>query len=365
MDVEGLTEVEKEILKLVPDKYRGLFSASIRAKNPGFLLAVDDVKVHDFQYPAGMNLIEPLKGHITMKDVSGITRDQMIEHFHPTCLNQGGVAFGLGYIVEDQAYKGRMQTLCFGLNTCDILNDDVDKNGFEKLEENFNMLINQTDVDIFSKNYLIFPAIHQLQSYCILIINPLGAVVTKRSRKQPPPATMICYATTSSYSYENYIAPRIMKLLEMFVDHYGGRYKSISRQNITSTYKEFANKKGYDKPFQMLHVVQKLLDFATLTNNTDEFKKEIENVEQDYIPDMETVCYDGMTMFRFTIARAVRAAIMRGTSEIGKYLYQKRFLHSGKLNAEMKIKQEKERQYAEERANRAKKPKIIVVEEIL
>uniref|UniRef100_A0A1I7T0F6 Recombinase domain-containing protein n=1 Tax=Caenorhabditis tropicalis TaxID=1561998 RepID=A0A1I7T0F6_9PELO len=173
MDVEGLTQVEKEILE----------------QNASLLLAVDDVKVHNCIVPACMNLIETLKGQITMKDVIGITRDQKVKHFHPTCVNQGGVAFGLG----------------------------------------------------------------------------------KRKSKM-----------SSKYMY---------------------------------------------------------------------------------VPDMETVCYDGMTMFLFTIARAVRAAIMRGTREIGRYLYQKRFFVSGKLNAEIKIKQEKERQYAEERVNRAKKPKIIVVEE--
>uniref|UniRef100_A0A1I7T0F7 Uncharacterized protein n=1 Tax=Caenorhabditis tropicalis TaxID=1561998 RepID=A0A1I7T0F7_9PELO len=331
---EEFTNVEKEIIEELSysDSLKKLYIMLRKTEtNASILLALPKFKLHEFEFSCTENFSEKQEGEIFMEDLEAINRDLDGEETHCILPKPGVIKFGLWNILNEQISTPRKQTLCFGLNTCQLDDDNVVKNHFEMLEDNFRSLVrNNRTPDPFMKKYVMFPVFYRCRPYVTLFIDPIGAVHRIPERKVPTPV-MIHFGTQPMDDYKQIIVPRILAVMQFFVNMYmptiGYLDLKVDRFQV-SEHTVPARVDTFENPIQLFYIVHQIVSAI----GSEDFESEISKFGEDS-GKTET----GIKEVQDKVAHWIRHAVMKGTKKSAAHLYEKR----EKIAAHQKAQREK------------------------
>ncbi|CAA21565.1 DDE-1 domain-containing protein [Caenorhabditis elegans] len=289
--------------------------------NPNILLAVGAIKMLNFSLKSENNQIEAFEGDILMEDIQTINRDLDREEENVISLSNGALSYLLAHVVGEQyctATSKRSDVFVFSLNTCEIHSHGVIRDDFQKLKDNFNLLVRTNrPTDIYKKKYLLFPVSFRAETYCTLVVNPHCAVV-KLSERGDDTCTMVHIGTKNCDEYKALIVPKIMKLLWLFMDLYrpAAKYVAFMEDAITVREKVLPKLPYYEKAFQLAVVFERLLGKEYTISG---WENAIESLGTGK-PKMRAEIKE----LRKVIGEKIYVKVMMGSNKVASHLLEKR-----------------------------------------
>ncbi|KAF1748674.1 hypothetical protein GCK72_025141 [Caenorhabditis remanei] len=337
-------DVEKEIIKRLAGTpgLASLYDAVRKDENnPSLLHAVAEFVMHDYQSASGTNIAQPYKGILTISDIRCMHQDfeeglnmsqQMAERL---------LLFRLVEVYERQIETYKSETLCFKLNTCAITETNDPR--FAKVEKEFeeNFDFEETE-DIFTKKYLLFPNFLDLFGYFTLLINPGAALKQKNGKDSQDKCIMVHIGNEDQmYRYLDRVIPRIEKLLELFLGLHADEkgYLGMDKSQIKQEIRYIDTLHRTDRPFQLIHLLEKMLITEKPLKDFDAILEQIKNNPRALLQ------IDGI---RIEMLTTVEMAIREGEDKSRKHLLET-VRRAGEISRQKRIQREREEAIAAER----------------
>ncbi|EFP12936.1 hypothetical protein CRE_05938 [Caenorhabditis remanei] len=316
------TDVEKEIVRRLSSKpdLAGLYNTVRKFENSQSLLhAVAEFVMHEYQCASGKNIAQPYEGMLTISDIRCMRQDfeeglnmsqQMAERI---------LLFRLVEVYERQIETFKPKTLCFKLNTCAM--NETSSSPFSKVESQFEEIFDFEETeDIFTKKYLLFPNYYERYGYVTLVINP-GAAIKKKNKKKSRNNSKECVMVHIGnrdfmMRYMERVVPRIEKLLELFLGLHAEEkgYLELDKSRITNLLRYTDTLHRNDRPYQMIHLMEKMLETHHPLSDFDNILNEIKRNPRTAFQ---------IDAIRFQMLSSIEMAIKEGDDEPRKHLLGK------------------------------------------